>query len=106
MEEIAQIGQKRARAKLPGRLISREFFQDSPEFVSPRLLGKLLVARTRRGSVLAGRIVEVEAYLGPHNDRRRGMRICIRSTGSIFARTSAASARDWGQAFCCGRWSQ
>jgi DNA-3-methyladenine glycosylase len=68
MEEIAQIGQKRSKDKPPGRLISREFFEDSPDAVSPRLLGKLLVARTRRGSVLAGRIVEVEAYLGPHND--------------------------------------
>jgi len=36
--------------------------------VAPRLLGKLLVARSRRGSPLAGRIVEVEAYLGPHTD--------------------------------------
>ncbi len=57
-----------AKVKLPGKLISREFFEDSPELVSPRLLGKLLVARTQQGSVLAGRIVEVEAYLGPHND--------------------------------------
>jgi DNA-3-methyladenine glycosylase len=68
VEEIAQITLKKGKDKLPGRLISREFFEDSPESVSPRLLGKLLVARTRRGSVLAGRIVEVEAYLGPHND--------------------------------------
>jgi DNA-3-methyladenine glycosylase len=68
MEEIAQIGQKSAGKRLPGRLVSREFFSSPPELVSPRLLGKLLVARTRGGSVLAGRIVEVEAYLGPHND--------------------------------------
>jgi DNA-3-methyladenine glycosylase len=51
----------------PGRLISRAFFEDSPERVAPRLLGKLLVHRSD-GKVLAGRIVEVEAYLGPHND--------------------------------------
>jgi DNA-3-methyladenine glycosylase len=34
--------------------------------VAPRLLGKLLVRWTKAGPI-AGRIVEVEAYLGPHN---------------------------------------
>jgi len=54
---------------LPGRLLPRSFFEHSPELVAPRLLGKLLVALTGRvGAPLAGRIVEVEAYLGPHND--------------------------------------
>lgn len=46
--------------------MERAFFEDAPERVAPRLLGKLLVRRTR-GGVLAGRIVEVEAYLGPHH---------------------------------------
>ena len=53
--------------RLPGRLLPRSFFESAPEQVAPRLLGKLLVHRTKSG-VLAGRIVEVEAYLGPHND--------------------------------------
>ncbi len=52
---------------IPGRLLSRAFFEAPPELVAPRLLGKLLVHRTA-ARVLAGRIVEVEAYLGPHND--------------------------------------
>ena len=51
---------------MPGKLLKRGFFQDSPEHVAPRLLGKLLVHRTAAG-VVAGRIVEVEAYLGPHH---------------------------------------
>ena len=45
--------------------ISRPFFLDRPETVAPLLLGKLLARRTSAGW-LAGRIVEVEAYLGPH----------------------------------------
>jgi DNA-3-methyladenine glycosylase len=50
----------------PGRLLPREFFEAPPQQVAPRLLGKLLVHKTAAG-LLAGRIVEVEAYLGPHN---------------------------------------
>jgi DNA-3-methyladenine glycosylase len=53
--------------RMPGRLLSRAFFEDPPERVAPRLLGKILAHRTRSG-ILAGRIVEVEAYLGPHNN--------------------------------------
>jgi len=53
--------------RLPGRLVSRAFFEDSPERVAPKLLGKLLVSIDSE-KVLAGRIVEVEAYLGPHDD--------------------------------------
>jgi DNA-3-methyladenine glycosylase len=58
-----------SRKRLPGRLIPREFFEDSPEKVAPKLLGKLLAARDEKtGNPMAGRIVEVEAYLGPHNE--------------------------------------
>jgi DNA-3-methyladenine glycosylase len=59
------------RSKAPARLpagwgkMSRSFFLDPPEQVAPRLLGKILARRTDIGW-LAGRIVEVEAYLGPH----------------------------------------
>ena len=45
--------------------MQRRFFAEPPEIVAPQLLGKLLAARTPAGW-LAGRIVEVEAYLGPH----------------------------------------
>ena len=55
------------RANIPGKLLKRRFFETPPEQVAPRLLGKLLVRRTPAG-LLVGRIVEVEAYLGPHND--------------------------------------
>lgn len=52
-------------AQLPGTVVRRSFFEASPERVAPALLGKVLVHKTRHG-LLAGRIVEVEAYLGPH----------------------------------------
>lgn len=53
---------------LPGRLIRREFFEHSPEKVAPKLLGKILMAvHPESAEPLAGRIVEIEAYLGPHN---------------------------------------
>jgi DNA-3-methyladenine glycosylase len=52
--------------RMPGRAMHRAFFELSPDFVAPRLLGKILAHRTPSG-VLAGRIVEVEAYLGPHH---------------------------------------
>jgi len=55
------------KEQLLGRLMKRTFFEAPVEHVAPRLLGKLLVHKTR-GGVLAGRIVEVEAYLGPHHE--------------------------------------
>ncbi len=55
-------------ARLPGKLLKRAFFEASPEAVAPLLLGKILVRRIKGRKLLAGRIVEVEAYLGPHND--------------------------------------
>jgi DNA-3-methyladenine glycosylase len=50
-----------------GALLPRAFFEAPPELVAPRLLGKVLAHRTGSG-LLVGRIVEAEAYLGPHND--------------------------------------
>lgn len=44
-------------------LLSREFFNRDPRHVARDLLGKLIVRKQGR-SLLAGRIVEVEAYLG------------------------------------------
>jgi len=50
-----------------GRLPARSFFEATPQEVAPRLLGKVLAHDSPTGLV-SGRIVEVEAYLGPHNE--------------------------------------
>ncbi len=65
---------KSGRAKLTGsatpdsktlrRALPRSFFDRDPRVVARDLLGKLLVRRLESGSLLAGRIVESEAYLG------------------------------------------
>jgi DNA-3-methyladenine glycosylase len=46
--------------------IAREFYNRDPRLVGPDLLGKILVRREKR-RILAGRIVEVEAYLGEND---------------------------------------
>lgn len=46
-----------------GTLLAREFFNRDPRTVGRELLGKILVRREGRKK-LAGRVVEVEAYLG------------------------------------------
>jgi len=46
-----------------GKLLSQEFFNRDPRTVAPGILGKLIVRKEGR-KILAGRIVEVEAYLG------------------------------------------
>jgi hypothetical protein len=97
-------GVEKANSRLPGRLLKRAFFEAAPERVATGLLGKLLVSKTSAGLV-AGRIVEVEAYLdrtgllpmwqhmriaGQRRETRcclgqRDMRTCTRSTGAISA---------------------
>lgn len=51
------------RRKLELRALPRGFFSRDPRRVARELLGKLLI-RNRGEEVLAGRIVEAEAYLG------------------------------------------
>jgi DNA-3-methyladenine glycosylase len=89
MEKSTKVGRKalisRVVEKAPGapcpkigtwdtrgsRLVERTFLEAPPEQVAPRLLGKILAHRIRDENgtkYLAGRIVEVEAYMGPHNE--------------------------------------
>lgn len=58
-----------------GRLawLKEEFFDRDPRRVARALLGKLLL-RTTPGAVLAGRIVETEAYLGKGDEAAHSFR--------------------------------
>ncbi len=49
--------------KIRGRTLLRRFYDRDPRIVARELLGKVLVRR-ERGRQIAGRIVELEAYLG------------------------------------------
>jgi DNA-3-methyladenine glycosylase len=64
---LAGLAGGRARAPVVPLLnvtwLKAEFFNRDPRRVARALLGKLLVRKTSRG-ILAGRIVETEAYLG------------------------------------------
>jgi DNA-3-methyladenine glycosylase len=45
-------------------LLKAAFYNRDPRRVARSLLGKLVIRKTPRGGILAGRIVETEAYLG------------------------------------------
>ncbi len=64
------------------QVLSQEFYQDSPEKVARKLLGKVLIHRTATG-VTAGMIVETEAYYqgDPACHATRGR---TRSNASMF----------------------
>lgn len=52
--------------EIPEKALAREFYDRHAEEVAPDLLGKYLVRR-RKEKIRVGRIVETEAYLGPHD---------------------------------------
>jgi len=59
--------EEKIEAKWPRTRVGRVFLLASPEVVAPQLLGKILAVR-KKEKILAGRIVEVEVYFGPHHD--------------------------------------
>ena len=48
------------------KLLGREYFAKDTKFVAKELLGKYLIRETKKGKMI-GKIIEVEAYLGPND---------------------------------------
>jgi DNA-3-methyladenine glycosylase len=68
--------------------LSRRFYRRDPVTLAKALLGQILVRRLEDGSELAGRIVEVEAYLGIED----------RAAHSFGGRRTARNESMWGDA--------
>ena len=63
--------------------LDRSFFQREPEIVAKELLGKLIV-REIDGELLAGRVVETEAYLAENDGAAHASRGKTKSNASLF----------------------
>jgi len=70
------------------RRLGRRFFRRDPVALARALLGRRLVRRLDDGARLAGRIVEVEAYLGVED----------RAAHTYGGRRTARNAAMWGEA--------
>ena len=56
-----------ARGERKGKKLGRRFFVRDAEVVARELIGKVMVHRLADGRELRARIVETEAYVGPHD---------------------------------------
>jgi len=65
------------------KLLRRSFFDRDPREVCPELLGKIVVRRHRR-KIRAGRIVEVEAYLGAGDLAAHAVAGCTERNSVLF----------------------
>jgi DNA-3-methyladenine glycosylase len=91
----------RRRVEQPGAL-PQEFFARDTELVARELLGTLLIS-TVGGKRVAGRIVETEAYIGPHDPASHGAERIGRTTrnASMFGHPGIAYVyRIYGVHWC------
>jgi DNA-3-methyladenine glycosylase len=73
-QKASQSSWNRAAAELRKlQPVPRRFYDRDPKSVAPQLLGKILIRRVGR-KLLAGRIVEVEAYLGQEDPASHAFR--------------------------------
>lgn len=66
------------------RQVDRAFLDRPPEIVAPELLGAALVMREPDGTITAGIIVEVEAYLADGDEAAHGRRGHTALTAPLF----------------------
>ena len=71
------------------KILSRAFFAGPTLQVAKSLLGKYLVRNSRAGR-LAGRIIEVEAYVGPKDRASHASRGRTKRTDVMFGRSGVA----------------
>lgn len=58
--------------KMRFKKLTRDFFIQDAETVAKKLLGKYLVHKINNNIILSGKIVETEAYIGPHDKASHG----------------------------------
>jgi DNA-3-methyladenine glycosylase len=61
---VALVKEPSTSQNLQVEIMPRSFFERHPKIVARQVLGKILARREGDGSLVAGRIVEAEAYLG------------------------------------------
>jgi DNA-3-methyladenine glycosylase len=71
------------RSKSPFKKLPRSFFRRPATELAPALIGKILV-RYIRGKAFQARVVETEAYLGPHDRASHASKGRTRRTEVLF----------------------
>ena len=96
------------KSRIPcGTRLPREFYARSVLTVARECVGMLLVHRTREGEA-AGRIVEAEAYRGPHDLAAHSSRGLTKRTAVMFGPPGFAYVyllygSSWGMNLVCAR---
>ena len=90
MQRVARTpGDSKGLLPIAGRILARPFYERGTEQVARDLLGAVIVSRIG-GAITAGRIVEVEAYLGPSDASSHAVVGRTARTWHLFGRPGTA----------------